>query len=127
MRDVTRRNVVLYPVGANAAHGLRRTNEDKRRAVETLLGDAEWATWSQERIAKACCVSTGLVSKLVNDASLHREEIKTATRTVERNGKTYEQDTTNIGKAKAAPLTEFASPVVTGGPRMRAAPTRPRQ
>jgi hypothetical protein len=31
-------------------------------------------------------------------ASLHGEEIKPATRTVTRNGKTYEQNTANIGK-----------------------------
>jgi hypothetical protein len=27
---------------ANAAHGQRRTNADKRKAVITLLEDAEW-------------------------------------------------------------------------------------
>ena len=32
MRDGTWRDAVLYSVGANAAHGLPRTNEDKRRA-----------------------------------------------------------------------------------------------
>ena len=33
---------------AKQAHalGLRRTNEDKRKAVLTLLNDAEWAKWS---------------------------------------------------------------------------------
>ncbi|KAF3999182.1 hypothetical protein [Glaciimonas immobilis] len=95
------RDAVLYSVGANASHGLRRTNEDKHRAVKTLLGDAEWAAWSQEKIAKACGVSTGFVSKLVNEPSLHGEGMsKPATRTVERNGKVYEQNTANIGKAK---------------------------
>jgi hypothetical protein len=29
-----------------------RTNEDKRRAVETLLRDEEWAAWSDRKIAK---------------------------------------------------------------------------
>jgi len=28
-------------LGANASHGLRRTNEDKRRAVVALLGHEE--------------------------------------------------------------------------------------
>lgn len=36
-------------------------------------------------------------------ASIHGEQIKPAIRTVERNGKTYEQDTANIGKALQAP------------------------
>lgn len=100
LHDGTLRDAVLYSVGANASHGLRRTNEDKRRAVMMLLNDAEWSAWSQEKIAKACSVSTGFVSKLANDASIHREEMKPAMRTVERNGKTYKQNTANIGKAK---------------------------
>lgn len=100
IRHGTCREAVLFSVGANASHGLRRTSEDKRRAVLTLLNDSEWSVWSQEKIAKACIVSTGFVSKLANDASIHREEMKPAMRTVERNGKTYEQNTANIGKAK---------------------------
>jgi hypothetical protein len=102
IRTGTQRDAILFSVGANASHGLRRTNEDKRRAVGTLLGDAEWSAWSQEKIAKACGVSTGFVSKMVNDASIHREEMRPTTRTVERNGTTYEQNTANIGKAKSA-------------------------
>ena len=38
----TRRDAVLYSVGSNSVHGLRRTNEDKRKAVQTLLNDLEW-------------------------------------------------------------------------------------
>lgn len=45
VRTGTLRDAVLYSVGANAAHGLRRSNAGKRRAVETLLADAEWAAW----------------------------------------------------------------------------------
>ena len=32
-----RRDAILHAAGANARHGLRRTNADKRRAVETVL------------------------------------------------------------------------------------------
>ena len=46
VREGTRRDAILFSVGANASHGLRRTNEDKRRAVMTLLEDAEWSQWS---------------------------------------------------------------------------------
>lgn len=48
----TQRDAVLYSVGANAAHGLRRSNADKRRAVERLLRDDEWAKWSDSEIAR---------------------------------------------------------------------------
>lgn len=61
MRNRTRRDVVLYSVGANDTHGLRRTNEDKRRAVKTMLDDAEWVTWSDNAIAKASAVSVSFV------------------------------------------------------------------
>jgi hypothetical protein len=98
----TKRDAVLYSLGANGTHGLNRTNADKRNAVETMLKDPEWAAWSQEKIAKACNVSAGLVSKLVAELSLHGEEIKPATRTIERTGTTYELDTTNIGKPSQA-------------------------
>jgi len=37
-----RRDAILFGVGANATHGLRRTSADKRRAVLTLLHDPEW-------------------------------------------------------------------------------------
>lgn len=62
----TRRDAVLFSVGANGAHGLRRTNEDKRRAVETLLEDQEWSTWPQTKIAKACGVSREFVSRVAS-------------------------------------------------------------
>jgi hypothetical protein len=41
VRTGSRRDAVRYSVGANSVHGLRRTNEDKRREVQTLLADAE--------------------------------------------------------------------------------------
>ncbi|KAF3997518.1 ParB/RepB/Spo0J family partition protein [Glaciimonas immobilis] len=111
VRSGTQRDAQLFAAGANASHGLRRTNDDKRKSVMMLLSDAEWSAWSQEKIAKECGVSTGFVSKLINDPSLHREEMgKSATRTVERNGKTYEQNTANIGaKQKSTGLNPIPS------------------
>jgi hypothetical protein len=53
----TQRDAMLYSVGANSTHGLRRSNADKRQAVETLLRDEEWAQWSDREIAKRCGVS----------------------------------------------------------------------
>lgn len=55
------RAAVLYAAGANAHHGLRRTREDKHRAVRLLLEDAEWSTWGDRRIAEHCHVSRDLV------------------------------------------------------------------
>ena len=64
VRQGTQRDAILYSVGANASHGLRRTNEDKRRAVETLLSDAEWSKWSDREIARRCSVSSPMVAGL---------------------------------------------------------------
>src|SRR5574337_168137 len=70
----TRRDAVLHSVGANAAHGLRRTNEDKRRAVETLLTAAEWSQWSDREIAKQCGVTHPFVAAVRNpDVALSRK------------------------------------------------------
>lgn len=96
VRQGTRRDAVLFACGANAVHGLRRTNADKRRAVETLLRDEEWAAWSNVKIAKACGVATNTV-KNYRDAIM--ANCQDAARKVERNGVVYEQDTANIGRA----------------------------
>lgn len=66
----TRRDAVLHSLGANAKHGLRRTNADKHKAVETLLADDEWSKWSDREIARACGVSAPFVG------SLRRPEVK---------------------------------------------------
>lgn len=58
------RMAILLACGANAAHGLPRTNEDKRRAVKTMLEDEEWRGWTDNAIAKACGVSNHFVAKM---------------------------------------------------------------
>ena len=58
----TQRDAILYSVGVNATHGLRRTNADKRKAVLTLLNDEEWSEWSDRKIALVCGVSAPTVS-----------------------------------------------------------------
>jgi hypothetical protein len=58
------RDAVPFSVGANAAHGLGRSNADKRWAVEMLLADADWVAWSIVAVAKACGVSYPLIGEL---------------------------------------------------------------
>ena len=62
VRQGTRREAVLFSLGANAHHGVRRTNSDKRRAVHTLLVDDEWKAWSDRKIADTCGVSHTMVA-----------------------------------------------------------------
>jgi hypothetical protein len=58
------RDAVLFSCGANSVHGMRRTNEDKRRAVGKLLADHEWGKWSDREIARRCHVNHELVGEL---------------------------------------------------------------
>ena len=118
VKQGTRRDAVLYSVGANAKHGLRRTNADKRRAVMTLLEDSEWSVWSNREIAKQVCVSEFMVRKLrksicdKNADTNHKNSDEficdknadtnlNNKRKVKRGGRVYIQDTTNIGKSKS--------------------------
>lgn len=87
VRQGTRRDAVLLSVGANATHGFRRTNEDKRRAVLALLHDEEWVQWSDREIARRCAVSNQFVSNVRAQLSVNGGQIET--RRVQRNGTEY--------------------------------------
>jgi hypothetical protein len=60
----TVRDAILFAVGANVKHGLKRTNADKRRAVEAILNDEAWVLWSDHRIAEVAGVGNSFVSNL---------------------------------------------------------------
>jgi uncharacterized ParB-like nuclease family protein len=96
IRQGNRRDAILFSVGANSSHGLRRTNDDKRRAVSTLLADAEWSNWSDRKIAECAGVSNQFVSNM--RLSVNGGQIGTV-RTVERNGTVYQQNTAAIGRS----------------------------
>ena len=96
----TQRDAVLFSLSANAKHGLRRSNADKRKAVQTLLDDPEWATWSDSAVAKACGVSDKTVAAHRKSIFGNSEDAP-ATRTVTRNGSTYQQKVENIGTKPA--------------------------
>jgi len=53
-----------YALAANAKHGLRRTNEDKRKAVETALSMERWASKSDHAIAEHVGVDHKTVGKI---------------------------------------------------------------
>ena len=92
-----RRDAILHSVGANAAHGLRRTNADKRKAVLTLLEDEEWAQWSDREIARRCGVHHEMVGKQREALSGGNRQMQRQ-RTVRRNGTVYQQNTSSINR-----------------------------
>ena len=66
-----RHEALKFALGANAAHGLRRTNKDKRKAVEIAL--REYPKLSNRAIADLCRVS----HVMVNDIRKEVEESST--------------------------------------------------
>lgn len=94
VRQGTQRDAILYAVGANASHGLRRSNDDKRRAVLRLLEDEEWGQWSDREIARRTHTSHTFVAGL--RATLTGNVASERTYTT-RHGTTAVMDTANIG------------------------------
>lgn len=84
-----------YSFGVNKSHGLRRTNEDKRRAVEAALQHPYASRFSDREIARHCGVSHQTVS---NHRITICQNLTDEPRIVTRNGSTYPMQTGNIGK-----------------------------
>lgn len=123
IRTGTRRDAVLFSVGANDSHGLRRCSADKQKSVMTLLADPEWSKWSDRAIAKECKVDGKTVAAQRRAICGNSADEPTA-RTVERNGKTYTQDTAGQKKA-GKERAEKPADVEPKSPEPAAAPAPP--
>lgn len=115
VREGTLRDAILFSVGTNAAHGLRRTNADKRRAVLMLLEDPEWGVWSDMGIARRCAVSDRFVNNLRAELSSNGSKIET--KKVSRGGTEYEMDTSKIGTVDDEPEDETEELPLEDDPR----------
>lgn len=89
---------------ANEEHGVRTTNEDKRRRVEVALSHPEMRRWSTRKLADACGVSNELVCRLKPKEVL---DSNTSPSVVGIDGKQYPAT-----KPKAATPAKSSSPVV---------------
>ena len=69
IRDGGLRDAKLFAAGANADHGLRRTQADKRSAILVLLTDPEWRSWSDKEIARRTATSDKTVAKVRRELS----------------------------------------------------------
>jgi ribosomal protein L36 len=101
VHEGSKRDAVLYAVGANDAHGHRRDQATKRRAVQTLLNDPEWSEWSDREIARYCKVDGKTVAGLRPRPPASAEIRSSGQRKARRNGKVYVINTANIGAAPA--------------------------
>jgi hypothetical protein len=84
--DGTQRDAVLASVGANATHGLPRTNKDKEKAVLRLLEDEEWRKYSDRQIAQITNTSNTFVGSVRHKNGYGTEERITAKGEVMKTG-----------------------------------------
>lgn len=126
VRQGSQRDAILYSVGANASHGLRRTNDDKRRAVDRLLRDTEWGAKSDRWIAEKCGVSDPFVGKL-------RREVQTVSSSPAkregRDGKKRSAKPTTKKKTARKKTTKTTTKIVESPPEPEriGAPLRPEE
>ena len=114
VRAGTRRDAILHAAAANANHGLRRTNADKKRAVETLLRDEEWSKWSDHEIARRCMVAQSMVSNLRRSLNSEISEAPTTERTyITKHGTVATMQTGNIGSNQPQRTNTYESAVPT--------------
>lgn len=106
----TKRDAVLYAVGANQTHGLRRTNADKRRAVETLLGDDEWKRWTDSEVARRCGVSHPFVADVRRSLETVTSEARQPRTFTTKHGTVATMDTSRIGRTVPDEATPATTP-----------------
>ncbi len=92
VRPGDRKDALRFALGCNQAHGLRRSNADKRRCVEIAL--RELGTLSDRLVAEMCGVSQPFVSNI-------RQQLITVISSKPRLGKD--------GKMRALPIRETNS------------------
>jgi hypothetical protein len=115
----SRREAVLYSVGANADHkpALPRSREDKRRAVMTLIQDEVWGQWSDREIARRCKVNNATVSRIRASLLQCNSDKTSESNTQERiyttkHGTVATMNTTNIGTFKSDNSSELSKPPI---------------
>jgi hypothetical protein len=98
----TVRDAILHSCGVNDKHGLRRSIDDKRRAVFVMLRDEEWAKWSDRGIAQQCHVTHPFVGKLKAEMAARTGNVTSTDRTFThwKTGQQATMHTANIGKGE---------------------------
>jgi DNA repair photolyase len=108
----TKDDATLHALAANADHGVRRTNADKRKAVMILMSNPEWRQWSDNEIAKRCRVSWDLVKSVRAEYDLdHPQEAelgKPEGKKCKRNGTEYVQKLAVAAKPLPAHVAAIA-------------------
>ena len=73
VRPGGRADALRHALSANAAHGLRRTNQDKRHSVQLAL--QEWPKLSDRELAKICAVSDHFVGDVRKESTANESQL----------------------------------------------------
>ena len=103
VRQGTLEDAQWFSFSANKANGLRRSNDDKQRAIKAALAHPRGAGLSDSEIARHCGVTQPTVAAWREKLGLSSKILKIQRRTVTRKGKTFEQNTANIGRRTGQP------------------------
>lgn len=112
VRPGTRRDALIDAAGSNALHGLRRTNPDKRRAVELLI--RECSDWSNRRIADAAGVGDDLVADVRKTVRKDGNQLSESDSSQSSEDKTTGSDGKARGPKHEAPKAAAGGQVATG-------------
>jgi ParB-like chromosome segregation protein Spo0J len=75
VRNGTKRDAKVFSWSANADHGFRRSNEDKRKVIMEVLADIEFGGLSEREIAKLCKVSYTTVSRVKKSLEINTKPV----------------------------------------------------
>ena len=105
VRTGTLLDAKLYAYGANKAHGLQRTNADKRKAVLGMLAD--FSDWSDRAIARHVGVTHPFVAAIRNPEVAARQA---DTRTASKPAKSPKVETVSTRTEKPAEVETVSTP-----------------
>jgi hypothetical protein len=99
VREGSLHDALLWALGANAEHGLRRSSADRRNAVEMALKDPEISTLQIQQIADICRVDERTVRRIRDDLDLDIGRRKKAN----KKGKGVDPDPKDVRPTRPAP------------------------
>lgn len=110
VRQGTVRDAILFAVGANQGHGLRRSHKDKRKAVKILLDDPEWVNFSDRKIAELVGVHHDFVGTVRAQVAVDDTTLAAQTKDQPRIGKDGKRQS-----ARKKPGTKKPPRKISGG------------
>ncbi len=99
-------DALVYALGANTGHGLRRTNADKVNAVKLALKDPEISQLTQQEIADVCRVHRDTVRRVEHKFSAGRYSNAAKQHSTNEGGEAEPNTPDNQRPTKPAPTQE---------------------